>query len=215
MDIVDKLLSNIKVNAAGCFEWQMHRVTYGYGGISVNGKARLAHRVSFEVFRGPIPNGMYVCHKCDNPPCINPSHLFVGTQLDNMRDAAEKNRVRHGDKNGRAKLTGANVIEVCRRYSDGEMVDAIASWFGVSRSAIYDIVNGKKWAKTSKPVIERRPIGSPGMKNPMAKLTDDDVREIRSLNESGASTRALARMFGIGSTQSHEICSRKSWKHIS
>lgn len=79
-----------------CWVWMGNRGRWGYGRLcSEPGKRVLAHRVSWELLHGPIPEGMYVCHTCDNTPCVRPSHLFLGTQHDNMRDAARKGRIRN------------------------------------------------------------------------------------------------------------------------
>ena len=74
--------------------WTGTRFASGYGRITQNGKRARAHRVAFELFVGPIPSGMHVLHRCDNPPCVNPSHLFIGTHLDNMRDMEAKGRAK-------------------------------------------------------------------------------------------------------------------------
>ena len=74
----------------GCWEWQGHRSSHGYGKIGCGGKDIGTHRVAWELAHGPIPAGMHVCHRCDNPPCVRPDHLFLGTHSDNMRDLAEK-----------------------------------------------------------------------------------------------------------------------------
>jgi hypothetical protein len=81
--------------ADGCWEWNAGRVPAGYGTVKIGGKNRMTHRVAYEVLVGRIPPGMEVCHECDNPPCINPDHLWIGTHADNMRDMRLKRAHAH------------------------------------------------------------------------------------------------------------------------
>lgn len=89
----NRLLARIVSTPSGCWEWQGYRTPFGYGTISLPGKRTVyAHRASWEVFRGAVPSGTCVLHSCDNPPCINPSHLFLGSRIDNNKDAVTKGR---------------------------------------------------------------------------------------------------------------------------
>jgi hypothetical protein len=95
LDVKSRFLSRISKTDDECWVWIAHRGADGYGILSADGRRNArAHRVSWELFRGPIPHGLWVLHKCDNRPCVNPDHLFLGNRSDNMRDAAEKGRLR-------------------------------------------------------------------------------------------------------------------------
>ena len=110
--------SRIDISDSGCWEWTRCRNSKGYGNGAIAGhSSHLAHRLSYEVFVGPIPFGMSVCHKCDNPPCVNPDHLFVGTHRDNFLDASRKGRL-----NGQWKthcLRGHEFTELNTVVKDG------------------------------------------------------------------------------------------------
>jgi hypothetical protein len=97
-----------------CWPWIRYRTKDGYGQFTLYGRLRYAHRFAWEVTNGPVPEGMEVCHQCDNPPCCNPAHLFLGSQEDNVRDMIAKRRHRppqpsRGERNVNAKLTAARV----------------------------------------------------------------------------------------------------------
>lgn len=128
MELRERLLSNIEVNTTnGCWEWQGRNNGAGYGKIG----DKLAHRLSFAEFCGPIPDGMLVCHRCDNPPCINPEHLFLGTNEDNLRDCREKKRNNFGARNGSAKLTDGQVVEIINLRRSGRTIKEIGDTYGV------------------------------------------------------------------------------------
>ena len=136
-----------KVNKTDtCWLFTGYKNKKGYGKFKVN-KQILAHRFSYELHYGPIPKGMYVCHKCDNPPCIRPDHLFLGTQKDNMDDMLLKgrNNPKFGEDNAASKLTDANVRFI-RSYPiyRGSQTE-LAKQFNVSQELISKIVNNKNW----------------------------------------------------------------------
>ena len=135
-----------------CWEWTAGRTPLGYGRLVDEGRRqRKAHRVSWELAYGPIPAGLFVCHHCDNPPCVRPTHLFLGTQAENMADAHAKGRTASGDRNGSVthprykKIGRAIALEMRARYTGkrGEM-SALAREYGVSPQAVrYAIFEGK------------------------------------------------------------------------
>ena len=91
LSTVERIDMNVD-KSSGCWVWQGYLNADNYGNIKVAGIMKKVHRVSWEVFNGPIPEGICVCHTCDNPPCVNPEHLFLGTRLDNMKDQQKKGR---------------------------------------------------------------------------------------------------------------------------
>lgn len=129
---------------SGCWLWLGAFDTGGYGHIGINRKMRIAHRVSYEMYKDKIPEGQNVCHSCDNRACVNPDHLFLGTHQENMADRNIKGRQSKGSTHGPAKLTEAKVVEI--RSAKGVSQRALAAQYGVSRSAVVDILKGKNWA---------------------------------------------------------------------
>jgi hypothetical protein len=131
-----------RVTESGCWIWMGATQKADYGAIAINRKPQPAHRVFYKLFRGMIPQGMYVCHRCDVSLCVNPEHLFLGTQLDNIRDAKRKNRIPAGKSHGQAKLTEDDVREI--RSSSGGTV-RLARQYGVSHQLISQIRSGQIW----------------------------------------------------------------------
>ncbi len=129
-----------------CWLWLAATNAAGYGRFRVSPSMELAHRVSWEVFKGPIPDGMNVCHDCDTPACVNPDHLFLGTQADNLADMTRKGRRRGGGgagiKNGRAKLTERDVLDI--RLSEETCV-ALGRRYGVNHVAISRVRRRESW----------------------------------------------------------------------
>lgn len=153
----------------GCWLWNGDRKN-GYGRVSVGGQQLYAHRVSWQLTNGQIPNGMFICHHCDTPLCVRPDHLFLGTPADNVRDMRQKGRyptdvvrpsgddhwariypdkVKRGEANNKAKLTEGEVIEIRSRYATGLVSQQnLAVTFGVSQPVISSIVTGRTWKHT-------------------------------------------------------------------
>lgn len=131
----------------GCLEWTGGKLRAGYGRVRVGEKSHLAHRVAFALANGPIPSEQCVCHRCDNPSCCNPDHLFLGSQSENVTDMWKKGRAydRTGSKNSSAKLTEDDVREIRRLKAEGAVQADLAKRFGVSTVAISLIVLRKKW----------------------------------------------------------------------
>jgi hypothetical protein len=144
----DRFWASVKKDPRSCWEWQGHCKSGGYGYVRWRGPQQLAHRVAWELEVGPIPEGLRVLHKCDNPPCVRPDHLFLGTQADNVADMVAKGRGRapRGAANANAKLSIEQVVEIRRRYADGEFQTALAREFGVSAGAVAGIVHRRRWA---------------------------------------------------------------------
>lgn len=128
-----------RIDESGCWIWEKAIDTAGYGRIHYKNISALAHRFSWELSVGPIPAGMFVCHRCDTPPCVNPGHLFVGDNAANTADKRAKNRQS-------AKLTTDDVREIRRLVVVGVTHAAIADTFAVSVKTIRDVALRKTWA---------------------------------------------------------------------
>jgi hypothetical protein len=131
----------------GCIEWTGCRKEEGYGQINHGGKIVYTHRLAWELKHGPIPPGMEVCHSCDNPPCCNDVHLYLGTHQENMADRDAKGRGNQvkGEDSGRSKLTTADVLKIRRLLAAGELQRVIAADFGVLHQTVSKIKSGKLW----------------------------------------------------------------------
>lgn len=131
-----------------CWEWQGACDSSGYGTKNWHGRTISTHRLAWLLMRGEIPNGFYVCHSCDNPRCVNPKHLFIGTSQDNALDRSRKgrNRKQSGEQSTCCKLTSGQVHEIRRRYSTGGItIKQLATEYGISPSQTSRIVHNETW----------------------------------------------------------------------
>jgi len=152
MELRLRFMAKVKQSASGCWEWTaaIQQAT-GYGRFGMNGQTTYAHRASWMIFKGPIPAGLYVCHRCDNRICVNPDHLFVGSASQNMKDAARKGRVviparsyASDESHQPAKLTNAEVLEI-RRSSLSAKELARTGKYQVSYEAIWLAKSGRSF----------------------------------------------------------------------
>jgi hypothetical protein len=129
----------------GCWKWTAATNRDGYGMIGVGRKGERSHRVSFRLFNGDIPAGLSVLHTCDNTGCVNPEHLYVGTQAQNVRDRVVRGRSRHpfGQDHGRAKLSSADVTEIRSQLAAGCVQRRLAERYGVTPTTILGIKRGR------------------------------------------------------------------------
>ena len=184
-----------------CWVWSGGRKDsrQGYGAFGVRdrttGRWRIlrAHRVAWLIVNGPIPEGMCVCHRCDNPPCCNPAHLFLGTHSENMRDMANK---------GRSATNNAWQRERPEALSRGDAHYA--------RREPHRLARGASHGSRTKP--HRLPRGE---RHGSSKLTAGDVLKIRRLHKSGATQTAIAERFSVARTLIGRIVRNELWRHVS
>jgi Autographiviridae endonuclease len=166
---------HVVIKESGCWEWDGPVLTKGYGAVTCTGRVQSAHRVSYRIHVGPIPNGLWVLHHCDNPPCSNPEHLYLGGPKENSRDMALRGRsvkgrsiphptiggdnhylrrhpekIKRGSQKSTSKLTEDDVIQIRHLYATGtyRQVD-LASTYGVTQEVISSVVLRKTWRHVS------------------------------------------------------------------
>ncbi len=183
--IAGRLLRRRSTNAAGCWNWTGCRNSDGYGHVKVAGRIVGVHRVSYEAHIGPIPDGQEVCHRCDNPACFNPEHLFLGTHLENVRDMRGKGRAysQRDPVSFRARLREAALRRDPLSYQRGDENGA------------------RKHPERLKRGSARRD----------AKLNETAVSEIRKSKET---QRTLAARFGVSQSLISLVRSGRFWTHV-
>lgn len=148
-----------KVRVAGpddCWEWTARRFRRGYGEFLSNGKVVGAHRYAFAKINGGIPDGFWVLHRCDNPPCVNPAHLYAGTRDDNRRDMMNRGRQYQGERVWEAKLNPSRVLMIRCLYRETLITQKdLAKLYGLSRYALWRALSGQSWKS-----VKEEPCGS-------------------------------------------------------
>lgn len=145
LTVQNKIKINSKTTNNGCVEWTGCTDAKGYGVLGVNKKNIKAHRISYEMTNGKIPDGLVIRHKCDNKKCINPNHLETGTNSENINDRELRGRGAKYEKHGMSKLTNSDVLAIRRLLLDGKLHKDISEEFKISMTTISFIKNKKLW----------------------------------------------------------------------
>lgn len=151
----EDVFKHVSITESGCWEWTGRRGRGGYGRYEIKDRLYVAHRVAWAVRNGPIPPGLFVCHRCDNPPCVNPDHLFLGTPADNIQDAYRKGRIKplhcpperkaRGSRIAGSKLSERDVLAIRARRRAGASLRELGREFGVCDATISVVSRGLVW----------------------------------------------------------------------
>lgn len=205
-----------------CWPWHGATGVAGHGQFFIDGIVMNASRASWILNVGPIENSeIHVCHKCDNPPCVNPAHLFLGSHADNMADMRAKGRMvlpdTVGEANPAAILYEIDVLFI--RSCNASLVD-LSFRFGVSKTTIWEARSGRTWPHLPMP-NGKVALGKNGPKLPRKRLVGNDNPSsvltegaVRKLRDDPRRLSEKAKAFGISKTTAYCAITRKTWKHV-
>lgn len=197
----------------GCWNWIGGVNPHGYGYLCGDGHggSLLAHRVSYTIHKGQIPNGLHVCHACDNPKCVNPNHLWAGTNVENHKDALQKGRKHSSAVHPAVKLDSESARQI---LSLGQTTPAVrlAEMFGVHRSTILDILNGVTWGivdpHIQRPIKSFGKVGKTGDHQRLRrKLDNGKIESIQHMARIGVNLTEIGRRLGLGRATVRKVVS--------
>lgn len=221
--LTDRFWSKVeKGGSEDCWLWTANKNNKGYGMFSVSsvvGK-KLAHRLAYADAKGKIPKGGLILHSCDNPACVNPSHLRIGSHRENVADMDIRgrrcNHTLHGAQLANAKLTDEAVIAIRQAYIAGCTVEAIAADFGISTLSVHDITGGRSWphvfAMPGCPTREELKAKAAQKTRNNARINQDIADTIRQRLANGETGKDLAVEYGIHKATISDIKKRKIWR---
>lgn len=199
-----------KVDKTGeCWLWTA-ALTNGYGVF----QGSPAHRLAWIFKNGPIPDGLYVCHNCpggDNRRCVRPEHMFLGTQADNLQDAARKGTMLKGERNPGAKLDRDQVIQIRTLRLQGTPYYKIAKMFGVHTITVFDICRGNIWGWIPYGITSAWKGDAP---HPNGTLTIETVKQIRKLRQDGLTYISIAMRLSTTKETVRNVCKGIVWNWV-
>jgi len=235
MDLKD-LFSYTERDERGCWNWTRRSKQNGYG-VAYLGKERwLAHRAAYTLVKGAIPEGMSVCHSCDNPACINPDHLWLGTHKENMHDAIKKGRsskppvhvgedhwrhkypemVERGEDNPNAIKTDEEVIALRRDYVAGTPLSDLYVRYQVTKATIHDYTSGRSWKHLlgidGSPTLEELKQECARRRRNNSRLTQEDIPIIRKRLAAGEFCTVVAQDYGVSKMTIWDIKHHRTWR---
>ena len=204
-----------------CMEWtagQFHEKNgNNYGRFYFNKQTLRAHRFNYECFYGTIPSGFVVCHLCDNTLCVNPYHLFIGTNQDNSNDMVNKGRSLRGSKNHNCLIDDSDAIKILKGIETGKYltIDQIFKEYNITIRILRNILNNKRLNINCPENLRLKILNCsrPGSRNGNAKLNEIIVKEIKNQLQYYTNIE-LGKMFGVSRSAISDIRSGKRWKHV-
>lgn len=190
-----------------CLVWTAGRTKRGYGAFRVGGRDIAAHRVSYELSVGPVPAGMVVRHTCDRSLCVEPTHLIVGTQRDNMQDKFLRSRDRvRGEENSNARLSTRDVIRIRELRASGVRVARLAEQFSIKSTDVCKIASGRTWGSVGGPITPTNPRADRSLQSikaveamvaRTAGLASKSSQAARWVEDGNGTVTAAAERFGV------------------
>ena len=186
-------------NDQDCWEWCGTIEKEGYGVFSVNHKQLRVHRFSWEYYNGSIPNNLFVCHKCDNPPCVNPDHLFLGSLQDNEKDKVQKDRHVFGSKNGRAVLTEEVIIDIITGVLNKTYLSIadIVDKYKVNPMMIRYIFRRKNWTRVTDTISDIDLKTCDELIFNLQKTKQSVINQIKNLSSRGFNGYQISKQLNI------------------
>lgn len=205
-NLIKKFEKYVDVKEEGCWEWKGGTNGSNYGSVTIDGDhiPKSAHRKSYELFVDDIPEGLFVCHHCDNPPCIRPDHLFVGTQKDNLQDASEKGRLNISSSQ-RKKISQAHLRLWKNPEFRGGLVGELNPNFGKTHTAHAREVIGIKSVAAAKRARAKARQANRGIRREIS------TADALSIVTDTRGCRKLAKLYGVSKSYICDIKNRKTW----
>lgn len=195
---------SLTANQDLCWEWNKFTDKDGYGLFQINKKAIRANRFAYLITKKELPDDMMVCHTCDNPKCVNPSHLFLGTAKDNIQDCVKKGRkfISAGELCGTSKLKEDDVKKIFELWKSGLYTKTgLAKMFNLAQPHVSRIINGNSWKYLSRDFKKR-------------KIIESDIADIFIKHKGGRNYASIAKDYNVSPEQISNIIRGKFWKHL-